>query len=40
MVRGAGEGRLFREGNYFNYICQRGGGDCLREAINQGTLII
>ena len=33
MARGAGEGRLFEEGDYFKYFHQR-------EAINQGTSII
>ena len=25
MMRGAGEGRLFKGGDYFKYFCQRGG---------------
>ena len=36
--RGGGGGRLFKEGNYFQYFGQR--GDYLREAINRGTAII
>ena len=39
MVRGAGERRLFGEGDYLKYFGQSG-GDCLREGINQGTSIV